>query len=351
MIQNSDNTSDTRQPVLPTPEISIIVPVYNVEIYLRECLESIERQTFTDWECIVVDDGSPDGSDRICDEFAARDSRFIVIHKINGGLSSARNAGLKRAQGKYISFIDSDDSVKPEFLQHMWQLITTTGADVVQVEFERQFTTYSRPHHALKELKTLNRRELLKELLIDNKVPNYVWMKMFRREVIDTPFPEGETFEDIYVMNHWARNIHKMVLSPQPLYQYRQRRGSIVNSNYSKYRLDFLKAKLDRQAKFHQIDSTAVSQQTATKILWKNLVNAAKPIARYTRSQRKRRQAIDEISGIARKYELPAVRTLGLKRWLRAYLLRNRPHLFIHYVRFFYNFNYNTRHNHSHLFE
>ena len=90
------------------PEISIIVPVYKVERYLRQCLDSIEAQTFCNWECILVDDGSPDGSGAICDEYAARDSRFRVIHRPNGGLSAARNTGIRASVAPYIGFVDSD---------------------------------------------------------------------------------------------------------------------------------------------------------------------------------------------------------------------------------------------------
>ena len=94
------------------PKISIIVPVYKVEKYLNRCLDSIIAQTFSAWECILVDDGSPDKSGIICDEYVARDSRFVVIHQENAGVSFARNAGLDIAQGEYICFVDSDDWVE-----------------------------------------------------------------------------------------------------------------------------------------------------------------------------------------------------------------------------------------------
>lgn len=99
------------------PEISIIVPVYNVEKYIRRCLDSIQSQTFDDWECICVDDGTPDNSGKICDEYAAKDSRFVVLHKKNGGVSSARNAGLDAAKGKWICFCDSDDWEESNFFE------------------------------------------------------------------------------------------------------------------------------------------------------------------------------------------------------------------------------------------
>ena len=100
--------------------ISIIVPVYNVERYLRKCLDSISAQTFTDWECLLIDDGSPDNSGAICDEYAVKDSRFKVFHKPNGGVSSARNLGLDMASGEWVTFIDSDDFISPTFLEGLY---------------------------------------------------------------------------------------------------------------------------------------------------------------------------------------------------------------------------------------
>ena len=114
------------------PKISIIVPVYNVEKYLRRCLDSILAQTFTDFECICVDDGSPDGSGKILDEYAEKDSRFVVIHKDNGGVSSARNAGLDVARGEWITFVDSDDWVEAETYETAYSVAVENDADLIQ---------------------------------------------------------------------------------------------------------------------------------------------------------------------------------------------------------------------------
>ena len=112
------------------PTISVIIPVYNVEKYLRRCLDSIIAQTFSDWECILIDDGSPDGSGAICDEYAAKDTRFRVIHQANAGVSAARNAGLDAARGEYIGFIDSDDWIAADMYSFLYDLIQERGADI-----------------------------------------------------------------------------------------------------------------------------------------------------------------------------------------------------------------------------
>ena len=111
------------------PEISIIVPVYQVEKYLNECIDSILAQTFTDFELILVDDGSPDNCPAQCDAAAKRDSRVRVIHKQNGGVSTARNAGLDAAQGNWIAFVDSDDTAAPEYLEKMHKAVLETGRE------------------------------------------------------------------------------------------------------------------------------------------------------------------------------------------------------------------------------
>lgn len=119
------------------PKISVIVPVYNVERYLRKCLDSIIAQTFSDWECICVDDGSPDNSGKILDEYAAKDKRFVIIHKENGGVSSARNAGLDMARGEYITFCDSDDWIDPATYYTAYMQAKAKHADIVQWDYDR----------------------------------------------------------------------------------------------------------------------------------------------------------------------------------------------------------------------
>lgn len=112
-------------------QISIIIPVYNKIKYLAAMLEDVKNQTFRDFECILIDDGSSDGSGGVCDNFAAKDSRFCVVHIPNGGVSHARNVGLDMAQGAYVTFLDSDDRIHPEFLRNLYGCITRSGADMV----------------------------------------------------------------------------------------------------------------------------------------------------------------------------------------------------------------------------
>ena len=119
------------------PKVSVIVPVYKVEQYIRECLDSIKNQTFTDWECLLIDDGSPDDSGRICDEYAAKDCRFKVLHKPNGGVSSARNLGLDKACGEWVMFVDADDVIAPNTIEVCVRECIENKLDLVQFSFTR----------------------------------------------------------------------------------------------------------------------------------------------------------------------------------------------------------------------
>lgn len=168
------------------PQISIIVPVYNVEKYLRQCLDSITSQTFTDWECILVDDGSKDKSGSICDEYAQKDNRFKVIHKPNGGVSSARNLGIERAEGNYICFLDSDDKMKPELLKTCTEKIG--NSDILIFGFERFGRRTDKM--ILKDLKVSGKEDCksflykLKENSETSEFFCFPWNKLYKRALL-----------------------------------------------------------------------------------------------------------------------------------------------------------------------
>lgn len=332
------------------PEVSIIVPVYNVDKYLRECLDSIQAQTFNDWECIVVDDGSTDNSGSICDEYSFRDDRFIVIHQENGGQSSARNNGIDIAKGRFIAFVDSDDSLYPNFLEKLYKTITTTESDVVQVNFEFQYNTFSRIQSSVKEEIALSREQVIVELMNDNKVQSYLWNKMFKKDVINSRFPEGNVFEDIYVLTRWAENIHKMVIMPDVLYSYRQRMGSTLNSKNVYNRLELVDAIVDRARFLHEIEPAVISTQMIGRTIWRCYINSSKTIARLGNDPVRQYDAIKQISDACKSYQLPSVKILGLKKWIRGYILRNNPRLYFFEQRFVYMFHLHKRRRMSHLF-
>lgn len=230
------------------PNISIIVPIYNVEPYLRRCVDSLLNQTYGDFELILVDDGSPDHCGTICDEYAVSDTRVRVIHKPNGGLSDARNAGLEIARGEYIAFVDSDDWVAPDYLERLLTALTKTGADICECS-----VLYSDgADHGVRQAdaadKCCDGAEALEFLIKDHIFRQHVWNKLYRRHVIaDVIFPKGKTNEDEFWTYQVFGNARKVVRIRNPLYYYFQRPGSIMGESYSLKRLDALEGKLCRQ--------------------------------------------------------------------------------------------------------
>jgi len=205
------------------PKVSIVVPVYNVEDYLEFCVESLKAQTLSDIEIILVDDGSPDSSGKLCDKLAETDPRISVIHKENGGLSSARNAGIAVAKGDYIGFVDSDDWVEPDMYEHLLSLIEEHGADIADcgmIEIsDRVFTELPKTE----ETAVLDRNGALDIFFRISKADiNYcVCDKLFRRELFQNVlFTEGIIFEDIDFNYRALIHIEKVVESEAVKYYY-----------------------------------------------------------------------------------------------------------------------------------
>lgn len=212
------------------PEISIIVPVYKVEPYLRKCIDSILAQTFTDFELILIDDGSPDNCGVICDEYAAKDNRVVVVHQENAGVSAARNAGLNIARGSYIGFVDSDDWIEPEMYETMLRTAKESKADVVMcgVKYTDVDGTRSIPGFSQEQVYRTS-EELLKELFgVPNRFGGGVCNKLFLAEMINGVrfAPDVTMAEDwLYLYNAFLR-CGDGVQIPQLLYAVVERHGS-----------------------------------------------------------------------------------------------------------------------------
>ena len=205
---------------MASPKISIIVPVYNVEKYIRRCLDSIAVQTFTDWECICVDDGTPDASGKICNEYAQKDSRFVVIHKENGGVSSARNVGLDVAKGEYVTFCDSDDYVERNWLSSLYEQAIFTNSDIVNCDLIRKSTKSDYTQH---QVPGLTGKETVKKLMTGD-FDGYLWIKLIKRSLIEDNFVRfSENFdlwEDIPFSIKLYYHSKKNSYLPKSLYNY-----------------------------------------------------------------------------------------------------------------------------------
>ncbi len=312
---------------MENPKISIIVPVYNMEAYLKECLESIRSQTFSDWECILVDDGSSDLSPTICDEYVNIDSRFKVIHKENGGLSSARNSALRVAKGEFIGFVDSDDWLEPKMYELLFNLINEYDADIASVGFVKEYRGRRSTKHIVHKTKVISGEDAIREMCFD-KIPNYVWNKLQRRSIITCDFPEGRNFEDIVVYSQWMKNVNRIVLDPTPMYHYRMRKGSIIHSNAIKNRYDYFLSCIDQMKIIDHMHINRNDKDRKNGYINRAAISAAKIIARIEKDPLLRDEAIKKISREVKDFPLPSFGKISLKIWLRAKLLRNHPKTF-----------------------
>lgn len=232
---------DTRLKESVSELISIIIPVYGVEKYLRQCVESVLAQTYPVWELILVDDGSPDRSGAICDEYAAKDSRVRVIHRENGGMSAARNSGLDVAKGDYVNFIDSDDVVAEDYLQVLYDLIKMTGAEVACADYRNVDDNAAsnficNPGSKKDKIETgfqlLDGREFTGMMLYQKSsiCNNSVCDKLFRREIFNKlRFKVGIGYEDLEICCRLFPKIGKIAASARILYYYRQHSGSYTH--------------------------------------------------------------------------------------------------------------------------
>ena len=212
------------------PKISVIVPVYNTEKYLHRCIDSVLAQTYQDFELLLIDDGSKDSSGAICDEYAARDSRVKVFHKENGGVSSARNAGLAIASGDWIMHLDGDDWIEPDMLERLIRKGEDTGADIVMGDFLFAYSDrdilYSLPDWDNNKTASLNRYII--------SVWTCVWGGIHKRSLYEEyqlKSPQGVTYcEDFHLMARLCYHAKKVVNIHQPFYHYRQQEGSVMHN-------------------------------------------------------------------------------------------------------------------------
>ncbi len=227
--------------------ISIIVPIYKVEKYLHRCIDSICKQTYSNLEIILVDDGSPDNCGKICDEYAKKDERIKVIHKQNGGLSDARNYGLKIANGEYIGFVDSDDYIKEDMFETLYKLSEENKADISIVSFYEMIEDHLISVRKSGELQIMDKIEAIKEILIDTKIQSYAWNKLFKRELFnDIQFPVGKNFEDIATTLILFEKCNKVVRLEEPKYYYVRRNESIIGIRNVKTYNDYMDVILEK---------------------------------------------------------------------------------------------------------
>lgn len=220
-------------------KISIIVPCYKVEAFLKTCIESVQNQSYQHWELILVDDGSPDRSGDICEQYAKNDDRIIVIHKQNGGVAAARNSAIKIATGHYTSFLDADDFLHHDYIKELVKLCLKYNADIVQCGYIRgnnntfptQLTYPNIKEYTNHSVFTLDAAKVI------------VWGKLIKTEIVkNILFPEGRFFEDDLVTWRWYYAAKKIVVTSTPYYYYRLNEKSTMAMHKKKPNISFIEA-------------------------------------------------------------------------------------------------------------
>lgn len=303
------------------PEISVIVPVYKVEKYIRRCVESILCQTYSDFELWLVDDGSPDNSGIICDEYAEKDRRVKVIHKDNGGLSDARNAALDAMQGKYVFFVDSDDWISRDALESTYLAIKRTGAkvatgNIVSVyENGRKKELYS----PTKAEKILNGEEVLTTLLRPNACNRLYAAELFR----NLRYPVGRLYEDVFVYHRILEQIDSMVLTGVDSYYYFVRDGSIMNMAYNIKFTDIVDAVYERAKWLDSIGQRVLSDETRLFVY----SQVAVAYAHLNKKNEEHAKRLKELKVIYDEcYEkMKKSKHIGWKQKVRMFILKNSP--------------------------
>ena len=223
-------------------KVSIIIPVYNVKKYLKRCIDCVKKQTYKNIEIILVDDGSTDGSSEICDEAKKTDERIVVLHKKNGGLSSARNAGVKVASGNYICFIDSDDTVDEDYVETLYETIKKYKTKLAVVS-HRVFYTNNKTAIDMStgESGRIENTTAIKKLLYSDGIDTSTWAKMFSKDILEKhQFPEGRNFEDAATTYLYFDEVKYIGLNSVPKYNYYIRNTSISQKPFDKSKMDLI---------------------------------------------------------------------------------------------------------------
>ncbi|GGH81658.1 glycosyltransferase involved in cell wall biosynthesis [Pullulanibacillus pueri] len=246
-------------------KVSIVVPIYKVERYLEKCVSSLLNQTYKNIEVLLVDDGSPDRCGELAETFALKDQRVRVFHKKNGGLSDARNYGLKYVTGDYVMFVDSDDWLDEGIVEEMVTHLKRYQADIVQTAFYYAYDDYllfDDRYHSEQDLPTLlDQKTVMLELVKNERVKNFAWGKLYRTNLLKgLPFKKGVLFEDVFWAHQVMDRVDRYLILHRPYYYYYQRKDSIV-ATFTPKNLDILEG-LKTRLKFieknyeHLIDLT-----------------------------------------------------------------------------------------------
>lgn len=313
-----------------SPMLSIIMPVYNMERYLAESVDSVLSQTFRDWELILIDDGSTDSSGAMCDRYAAHDSRVKVIHQANSGQGKARNSALAIARGKYVGFVDSDDWIDPDMFGPMVEALERENADMALCGYYLDFIGRSKVKAPMPAPGVYDGASLMKEGYLDSKVQSLAWDKVFRREIVEGGFSGQRFFEDHAVMLGWLSKVSRWVAIPEPKYHYRMRKSGVTNGFSIEKRMAKFYADIER-ARFMSgmpVEKHGLTEGEIAFPVITSAVGTAKAIARNVADRSKVAGVIKEIVSLSESYFDVSAGSLPPKVERRYRLMTAQPEVF-----------------------
>lgn len=250
--------------------VSIVVPIYNVEAYLKRCVDSLLLQTYKNIEIILVDDGGQDNSGAICDEYAKRDERIKVIHKPNGGLSDARNKGIDIANGEYIAFVDSDDYISNDFIEVLYEICEREKCDIAQCKFEKVYGDSFVEERRNGSITLRNNIEQLEFSFGNDDVESIVvWNKLYKTNLFNNlRFPFGKINEDEFTTYKLFYKANKIVTVNLAMYGYFMSENSIMRSGYNLKRLHYIEAVEERLEFFKTLNNKLLIEATEENLNW-----------------------------------------------------------------------------------
>ena len=314
------------------PQISIIVPIYNGEKYLQPCIDSIINQTFENWELILVDDGSTDGSATICDEYALQDSRIRVLHKSNSGQAQARNDGMRHADGCYISFVDCDDWLEPDMYENMMDAMLTNKADIVVCGYAKEYVSHRKAVNADGTLSIYKGYQALR-LILEGKIGSFLCFMLFSRKVMKEPMADQDFFEDHATIFKWFSHAGQVVTLHKAFYHYRQLEHSRLHTCSIEKYICYFKAIKERYY-YVRKNGLIPEWKRGNHIQYiRSCIKLAKDLARASNYSMSHRKLILEVRDELKLLLPVKCWEIGLKNYFRLRLLMANINFFVYSLR------------------
>lgn len=311
-----------------SPKISIIVPVYNMEKYLHQCVDSILAQTFKDFELLLIDDGSKDSSPKICDDYAAADSRVKVVHKENSGQADSRNIAIAMAKAPLIGFVDSDDWIEPDMYEVLYRTMMENGADISMCGHYYSYIDREKPSCKGGMVEVYDGSQALQMIIDDRKIKSFLVDKLYKREVIRELMPKSFYYEDYATLFKWFVGVSKVAICHAPKYHYRQRKGSTALDGDPRKKYHFYLA--EKQRCSYLIENNIFPEQHKKFVakLVRVGLGQIKAILRFMRKGADGQDYIETIKSEIRDLMPVSIRDLGLFRWVLLQELMRCPSVY-----------------------